>query len=1097
MNKHLATLLASYKSCLEQIFEMNNKVDQVNTSEQLIANNEKTPEKVTELLEKVKLNVDTAVNRRCAEANAVKADIQYLIDDILWKFKDKIADKITNEDHYKQQLLDIIATLFEAEKQSYSTTDDENSLNQLHEDIHQWLLQAVPVFLTIFAEHEDRKRILQFLIDTPHVTWAIPLLQPYPITYNISEMNEYIDSIYLVLNKTLWTEEDNFLAALDQLAVDYIYSKFLDMCRLSKEKIQAIDTSLLEITQRMTNILFDATHQFQNMNTLVKRLCQTIVQTVQLLVEDTTICEQDQIDKFILELINMFRSADNSTITLFLPQFPFRALSTQALWQLALQVLCLSDLSEPTTVEEVLELAPNIDLFKTFLKDNPVQDVFMLSCLTNMVTSIPSGVDKLSQHDLLGTCTIIIISFALFNTAFVDKQLRSMYYKDVRDHFSLICQHHPFIISLLLRWTVEHMPEMQNMALYLFHSLPLDKWIILASDLKWLHQLLSSKNVVDIQFAKYILENLNYGYSDTIDTILSKSQPWHSRRQPFLDYSVHEDIAFLILDACQRHQPLPEPSKGAIDMVTSAVVSNYMAANSSNEFIQWSWTIIQRLKLYDCPVSTRATDIEQSLTASFLRLILNSYNDTSASHSALVVYTSFMLSATSRHFLRFEAGDGWLKLLTILKRGRPEAVISILSEMIPSFVYMHGDDMFNDASLTDFLKHVFLTKTQIDPVIEANMWQAQLIDDSVMEKGSGFSYVDLMMHCWLKTVFQRTDWINQKPLVDMMDTLCKLAFILKRRQLMHPMLVEEYKQLERRDSLQQQLLDGNHENNGSPKLTRFIKNMVYEGTAVPTLLVNNDEWFILKGLSKTPGVDNHHIWFAFEALMTETAIERSYRENIMKEEQKSIKRPMDFFCIYRWLHHILITPAEHPLLPLFLQMFFCLYYQKVDDSTVLGSILFSKKQELLAKLRNYIANIQTFYGQKIPSAPGTAEKFQQTYYAMWIWLGHSELRQPGYDISQLPSHFDVPRLTQCRLRTEDEQPWYDEKLFWMDLVDRDRLLQDFLQHNWEASDKFRTESKNVDYCSSSSLRSKRSRLIINETTIIPLPPVQFKEPNKV
>ncbi|RCH77745.1 hypothetical protein CU097_000771, partial [Rhizopus azygosporus] len=128
------------------------------------------------------------------------------------------------------------------------------------------------------------------------------------------------------------------------------------------------------------------------------------------------------------------------------------------------------------------------------------------------------------------------------------------------------------------------------------------------------------------------------------------------------------------------------------------------------------------------------------------------------------------------------AGDGWLKLLTILKRGRSEAVISILSEMIPSFVYMHGDDMFNDASLTDFLKHVFLTKTQIDPVIEANMWQAQLIDDSVMEKGSGFSYVDLMMHCWLKTVFQRTDWISQKPLVDMMDTL-----------------LEEYKQLERRD----------------------------------------------------------------------------------------------------------------------------------------------------------------------------------------------------------------------------------------------------------------------------------------------------------
>ncbi|KAG1060466.1 hypothetical protein G6F42_027965 [Rhizopus arrhizus] len=119
------------------------------------------------------------------------------------------------------------------------------------------------------------------------------------------------------------------------------------------------------------------------------------------------------------------------------------------------------------------------------------------------------------------------------------------------------------------------------MALYLFHSLKLDNWNILKDDLKLLHKLTSSapkitsmtsQQKAQIQLAKYIIQHLNYGYKQgSVDPNVSKSQPWHSRKIPFLSYDIHEEIAFILLDACQQFQPQPDTTsnenKGAIELV--------------------------------------------------------------------------------------------------------------------------------------------------------------------------------------------------------------------------------------------------------------------------------------------------------------------------------------------------------------------------------------------------------------------------------------------------------------------------------------------------------------------------------------------------
>jgi hypothetical protein len=1229
MDKELDTLLSNYKHCLQELTEIYTKAAKVNSSEQVIANhtaktenNDQVPEdsnkKLNQIISKLKLDVDTVINKRLAEANASKLAVQIYLDNTIWELFSRTELQnntllFNNDQHRttdKKCLIKLISTMINMDRETqiqYAEPLEEEE-DAFLKQLHQWMTQITSIYLRICTVH-DRKKILQLLISTSNIsTWAIPLIQVD--VQDITSADDYIAILDMILfnnnsnNQATWTEDD-FLAALDQLAVDYNYNKML-------ESIGPDDppNMVFKLSQRIIDALMNAIERFSQMKTLIKRLSQTVIQISVLLVD--SIAEkgwtcQDQIDTFISQLIYRFYDLkDNGWF--FLPNIPFKVLSINQLWDVTAHLLQIkSSDTRPSSLAQVLDAhLPNVTRFQYELHDNQTQGFFMLSCLTNIATCIPSGVDDIGAindpENALSSCIVTVISYTLFTVAFIDKNLREMFYKDVRDNFGPICKCHSFIISLLFRWSVEHIAVMERMALYLFHSLRLDNWTILNDDLKLLHKLLSSpagsstamttQQKAQIQLAKYVIEHLNYGYKrDFIDTNISKSQPWHNRKVPFLSYDIHEEIAFILLDACQQFQPLPDAptnsneNKGAIELVGTVTnaVSTYLpiadqiqllksayipngnatgsnkensinTGNMANDFIHWAWSVAIRLKLYDCPISPRASDIEGSITLPFLRLVLNSFNPVSSSHSALLIYISFMLSVTSRHFLRFTSNDGWMKLLTILKRGKPEATILILGEIIPSFVYMHGDDFFNDDSLSDFLRHAIelkhdpaLTKaakhlaknqkqvindintTGIGRVIASHIWQAHLIDevsDLMDESGKGFSYVDLVMHSWLKTVFRRSDWMWHSSYVAIVNTICKLAFTLRRYRLVYHMLMGEHKRMEAHKL--QTTTD-------SPRLTRFIKNMMASDGAFASLLIG--EWSLLNlkqnTFSKAPGIELQLHWFSFEALVLETLLEGSVRQELIQviikqlsntddpkadsfldavsiyKSLSSAKKPIEYLTIYRWLSHILVMPMDHPLLVLYLQMFFSLYYQCIDlnHHVTLGSLLFSRKSELITKLRDYIANVQTYFGQKMTDVNSghTAEVLQQLYYAMWLWLGNADLVDLKIDLQDLPSHYDTDRLTMCFAKSEEEQPWHQLDRYWTDLVDVDQLEQDFLSYPWEGSEKFRTDHDDAssyqpsmsiveDLVSLSTTTTRRFRLITDESTIVPLPPVAINEP---
>lgn len=1245
MDKELNSLVNKYKISCQELKEINSKIETVNSSEQVIANRlsastststnssinankkEETDEKLNQIINKLKLDVDTVLTKRLAETKATKSAVQSYIDNTIWTLFSRTELQnntlLFNNDQKriddKKCLIKLISTLFEMDQEQVENDEYKTQL-------HGWMIHIITIYLRLGGINE-KKKILVLLTTTPNIeSWAIPLIQIN--AEKMSHANEFLDTldtIFIQPKEWTWTEDD-FLVALDQLAIDFNYNKLVESVDPQKDSFDIV----LNFSQDLINKLMQAIQRSKDMNNLVKRLAQTVIQISILLIDSITEkgweC-QDQVDTFMSQLIYGFYDLKDNGGWFFLPNIPFKSLSIDALWLVTVRILQIKNTTPPpTSISDVLDdHLPNITRFQYELHDNQMQGFFMLNCLANIATCIPSGVDEISvtndPKSTLSACIVTVISYTLFTVAFVDKDLREVFYKDVRDNFGPICKSHPFIISLLFRWTAEHIAIMERMALYLFHSLNLDDWNILKDDLKLLHKLMSSaskitsmtsQQIAQIQLAKYIIQHLNYDYKCcSIDPNVSKSQPWHSRKMPFLSYDVHEEVAFILLDACQQFQPLPDTNsnntnenKGAIELVgtVTTAVSTYLPiadqiqllkstydsttnnsnnsnGNTANDFINWAWSVAIKLRLYDCPISSRASDIENSITLPFLKLVLNSYNNVSSSHSALLIYISFMLSVTSRHFLRFESNDGWMKLLVILKRGKPEAVIHIFSEMIPCFVYMHGDDFFNDESLSDFFKHMIELKTDpvlikaaakmhnkstntgIGLIIGSHVWHAHLIDsvsDLMDENGKGFSYVDLVIHSWLKTVFRKSDWMWHSSYVNIVDSLCKFAFILYRHGMVYHMLIEEHKRMET-TKLQQSA--------NSPRLTRFIKNMVAsDGGPYASLLVG--EWSVLKP-NKGPGIEHNFHWFAFEVLVMETVNEAAFREELCsqitkllstlvgddqeqpKQQQKSNidlatvykltsqKKPMDYLVIYRWLQHIVMMPVDHPLLPLYLQMFFSLYYLNINDEVTLGFVCFNKKTEWTTKLRDYIASVQTYHGQKITTATTTtttttivtknddnnnqqdqdkfdnsnsghtvlnAEVLQQFYYAMWLWLGNADLIGLLDNIHQLPSHYDIHRLKLCYAKKlESDQPWNHFENYWMDLVETEQLEQDFLNFPWEGSEKFRTDGNDAvdvpssltttDDLISLSTTTRRLRLITDESTIEPLPALIINKPS--
>ncbi|KAH8555008.1 hypothetical protein BGW37DRAFT_451766, partial [Umbelopsis sp. PMI_123] len=624
-----------------------------------------------------------------------------------------------------------------------------------------------------------------------------------------------------------------------------------------------------------------------------------------------------------------------------------------------------------------------------------------------------------------------------------------------------------------------------------------------------------------INFAKYILENINYGYTTEVESQPhSRTKPWEKRHLPHLSYAIHSEVAFMILGIAQRIQPTAdmfEKAAPSTESLTSTIAPYipsasgvFLSATDANKrkFMDWCWNIVLRLQLFECPINYRATELDDAITNIGIGDHAKLSNDLTASHLCLFTYVAFMLSPTSRHFLRFDINRGWEKVQVMLRSGHGDALIYMFANVVPVFVYMHGDDFFNHGSTLWLLDQILNSKSDpslngLELVIASHAWMAKEIDKafSLVEDDGGFSYLDLVLHSWIKTICSQPDWMWKPSRIALVDYCAKITFSNRRYKLVPSMLQMEVQRL---DDIRQSAASptssskSGHEGSRSPM--RFMKSVLAD-TTYPSLLTG--EWSMVSlasaSLFKTPNVENHSFYFAFHMLVLETIAETDAR---MQIASINLRKPVDFLSIYRWAQHIMIVPADHNLLPLFLQMFFSLYFSRLtsDDEKnefLYGHLFFSKKDSLLDGVRKRLVQLKdsqsgSMNAIKENSSTDESRKnrrrdLQQVYHAMWLWLGDARLQKDMKDISELPKPYQSFRLLQCRdfgtsLSKESvkELDFYDGTNIWIDLVDSAQMIKEFEQCQWV--------SKVVPYQAPGATSRPSSSMAVRSHT--PVPTVQ-------
>jgi hypothetical protein len=1072
----------NYKTCFIQLEKIKNKAKKVAASEKVVLDRltsttatmteMKENEKLCQTLNKLKFDVDSVLQKCIQDEKQAAQAVQHYIKNITE----------TDEPTLIRLIVVLFDTLVQVNQQDQDGRHETDSAEQQEQDdqdnlntLHDWILHISTMYIKQSPTIQRQVFIIEQLMRTRHISsWAKPLIQlNSSMVTDPSCVHDYTHALSMILftKKKKWTEDD-YLAVLDQLDINTTFENIISNSSASSRENMAFGIDLQDMLLKAVESSFPVYY-----TTLLKRLLQTIIHNVHCLLHDNG--TNQLVTKLVDRLLDIDKIPNG---WVFLSTLSFQEFSVYTVWHLLCTILNISP-DQPIMDDGVsINLAP----FTNKIHEHPTQGIFMMNCLFNMLAGAKQEEEQQDplftyQSSTMAHNIVVVISLVFFTNAFLSNNnkdnVAQIYYKDTRESLASICALHPFITSLLFRFTIRHLDRVGKASLYLFHALPIAKWKIGKDDILRLKKLLyTHQQPVHVEFAKYIIDSLDFGYTTKEDGVVSTSQPWHSRNRLFLTSEIHKELAFLLLSVC--HQRLQDDTSNDTMANYIPFVEQCISSDDQRhmEIMQWSWKIATKLKLYDCPVSEH---LEKHITPPFLKRLLQHPTSAITSFGALIVYISFTTSATSRHFLQFESMDGWLKLFTILKKGH--GVIQVLAEIIPSFVYMHGDDFFNDHDeLVDFIQHLvvfkpdpllkreaqqMMTKKKMDSifskggglslVIGSHLWQARFIDSQNKDLcSSGFSYFDLMLHSWLKTLFRRHEWMLDESYLALVDCLCKVGFLFHHEKRVQQMLVEETHRRLEYNRLKQR--------NNSPKVTRIFKNM----------FTNHHGDSLLSMDSKK----QQHVWFTFNVLLLETTMEVPLQDevaNIVKEYVENPKtpsfldyfdittaykkKPIDSFMIYKWLKHILHVPVGHTLTPLFLQVFFILYFAGVtitkEIDVVYGHVFFTQKLDMKLQLRNHLLECRKYHHEATSGyseTKGTSSLYN-LYNAMLNWLDNPAILDASTDICALPSHYLVDRLEQC-YKLKDLQHLDD--VLWMDLIQVEVFQDAFIEFSWCGSEKF-------------------------------------------
>ncbi|EPY81874.1 ectopic P granules protein 5-like protein, partial [Camelus ferus] len=630
---------------------------------------------------------------------------------------------------------------------------------------------------------------------------------------------------------------------------------------------------------------------------------------------------QVEFDELFLRAVLHVLKAKRLGIWLFMSEMPFGTLSVQMLWKLfyLMHQVESRDLEELCTVLPPAECKKRlqdpehfVNFEKCLSSMNSSEEICLLTTFAQMAQARRTNVDE----DF-----IKIIVLEIYEVSYVTLSTRETFSKVGRELLGAITAVHPEIISVLLNRV-----------------------------------------------------------QDTIDQVGMGSL--------HLDQAVHAEVALMILEAYQKYlaqKPytglLSETDPDPVHKVTGkkAEVVSYLASivrygeTPETSFNQWAWNLILRLKLHknDYGIQQNSPTVPFSSTVPEMTESPTFHPLLKAVKAGMPIgcYLALAMTAVGHSIVKFcEEG---IPLLGILVQSRHlRTVVHVLDKILPLFYPCQCYLLKNDQALlcpscflsageecgqrgatcemegtlipqyrplilasalspsVRFLSHLLLF-LHLDSGVPQGV--TQQVTHKVAQHLMGASHGDnvkllnsmiqahisvsaqpnevgpvAVLEFWVQALISQHLWYREQPILFLMDHLCKTAFQLMQEDCVQKLLYQQHK-----NAL------GYH---CDRSLLSSLVSWIVAGNITPSFV---------EGLATST-----QVWFAWTVLNVESIFEEDSQLRRVVEGELVINaafspdQALKRLLIYRWAHQALITPSDHPLLPLIWQKFFLLYLHR-------------------------------------------------------------------------------------------------------------------------------------------------------------------------
>ncbi|KAB0405386.1 hypothetical protein E2I00_012492, partial [Balaenoptera physalus] len=315
-----------------------------------------------------------------------------------------------------------------------------------------------------------------------------------------------------------------------------------------------------------------------------------------------------------------------------------------------------------------------------------------------------------------------------------------------------------------------------------------------------------------------------------------------------------------------------------------------------------------------------------------------------------------------------------------------------------------------------------------------------------------------VLEFWVQALISQHLWYREQPILFLMDHLCKTAFQLMQEDCVQKLLYQQHK-----NAL------GYH---CDRSLLSSLVSWIVAGNITPSFV---------EGLA-TPT----QVWFAWTVLNMESIFEEDSQlrrvvegelvtnsaftpDQALKKAQAQLKLPivpsLQRLLIYRWAHQALVTPSDHPLLPLIWQKFFLLYLHRpgpqygLPIDGCIGRRFFQSPAHinLLKEMKRRLTEVADFHhaaskALRVPAegseglpatqagtpayltSPELHTELVRLFNVYILWLEDENFQKGDTYIPSLPKHYDIHRLAKVMQNQQD---------LWMEYLNMERIHYEF------------------------------------------------------